>query len=296
MSKTLITISGPTAVGKTKLSIDLAMILNCEIISSDSRQFYKELSIGTAVPTKEELNKVKHHCIQHKSILESYSIKDFEKEALSIITNQFKTYKYVIMVGGSGLYMDAVIYGLDEFPKIDNKVRDNLNEKYKKFGIKYLQKALKKLDLNYYLQVDKKNPRRLIRALEVCVSSNKPYSSYLKRKKRNHLFNIFHIGIKKDRLELYDKINNRVDEMLKKGLLNEVKSLIKFKDLNVLNTIGYKELFLYLENKTTIERSVEEIKKNSRRFAKRQITWLNSKENIFWVDDKTNIEEIKNIL
>ncbi len=296
MSKTLITISGPTAVGKTKLSIDLAMILNCEIISSDSRQFYKELSIGTAVPTKEELNKVKHHCIQHKSILESYSIKDFEKEALNIITNQFKTYKYVIMVGGSGLYMDAVIYGLDEFPKIDNKVRDNLNEKYKKFGIKYLQKTLKKLDLNYYLQVDKKNPRRLIRALEVCISSNKPYSSYLKRKKRNHLFNIFHIGIKKDRLELYDKINNRVDEMLKKGLLNEVKSLIKFKDLNVLNTIGYKELFLYLENKTTIERSVEEIKKNSRRFAKRQITWLNSKENIFWVDDKTNIEEIKNIL
>ncbi len=296
MSKTLITISGPTAVGKTKLSIDLAMILNCEIISSDSRQFYKELSIGTAVPTKEELNKVKHHCIQHKSILESYSIKDFEKEALNIITNQFKTYKYVIMVGGSGLYMDAVIYGLDEFPKIDNKVRDNLNEKYKKFGIKYLQKTLKKLDLNYYLQVDKKNPRRLIRALEVCISSNKPYSSYLKRKKRNHLFNVFHIGIKKDRLELYDKINNRVDEMLKKGLLNEVKSLIKFKDLNVLNTIGYKELFLYLENKTTIERSVEEIKKNSRRFAKRQITWLNSKENIFWVDDKTNIEEIKNIL
>tara|TARA_B100000768_G_scaffold179780_1_gene198204 strand:- start:4377 stop:5267 length:891 start_codon:yes stop_codon:yes gene_type:complete len=296
VSKTLITISGPTAVGKTKLSIDLAMILNCEIISSDSRQFYKELSIGTAVPTKEELNKVKHHCIQHKSILESYSIKDFEKEALNIITNQFKTYKYVIMVGGSGLYMDAVIYGLDEFPKIDNKVRDNLNEKYKKFGIKYLQKTLKKLDLNYYLQVDKKNPRRLIRALEVCISSNKPYSSYLKRKKRNHLFNIFHIGIKKDRLELYDKINNRVDEMLKKGLLNEVKSLIKFKDLNVLNTIGYKELFLYLENKTTIERSVEEIKKNSRRFAKRQITWLNSKENIFWVDDKTNIEEIKNIL
>ena len=200
------------------------------------------------------------------------------------------------MVGGSGLYMDAVIYGLDEFPKIDNKVRDNLNEKYKKFGIKYLQKTLKKLDLNYYLQVDKKNPRRLIRALEVCISSNKPYSSYLRRKKRNHLFNIFHIGIKKDRLELYDKINNRVDEMLKKGLLNEVKSLIKFKDLNVLNTIGYKELFLYLENKTTIERSVEEIKKNSRRFAKRQITWLNSKENIFWVDDKTNIEEIKNIL
>ena len=296
MNKTLITISGPTAVGKTKLSIDLASILNCEIISCDSRQFYKELTIGTAVPIKEELNKVKHHCIQHKSILDSYTIKDFEKEALKIITNQFKTNKHVIMVGGSGLYMDAVIYGLDEFPDVDNKVRNNLNKKYKNFGIEYLQNQLKKLDSEYYSKVDKKNPRRLIRALEICITSKKPYSSYIGKKKRYHPFNIFHIGIKKDRLKLYDKINERVDEMLKKGLINEVKALIKFKDLNVLNTIGYKELFLYLENKTTIERSVEEIKKNSRRFAKRQMTWLNSKENIFWVDDKTNIEEIKNIL
>lgn len=296
MNKTLITISGPTAVGKTKLSIDLAMNLNCEIISSDSRQFYKELSIGTAIPTKKELIKVKHHCIQHKSITESYTIKDFEKEALNIITNQFKTNKYLIMVGGSGLYMDAVINGLDEFPDIDNKVRNKLNEMYQKFGIEYLQKKLKKLDSKYYSKVDKKNPRRLIRALEVCISSNKPYSSYTGKKKRNHPFNLFNIGIKKERAELYEKINMRVDDMVKKGLLNEVKSLIKFKDLNVLNTIGYKELFSYLENKTTIERSIEEIKKNSRRFAKRQITWLNSKENIFWVDNQTNIKEIKNML
>lgn len=296
MNKTLITISGPTAVGKTKLSIDLAKILNCEIISSDSRQFYKELSIGTAVPTKEELNKVKHHCIQHKSILESYTINDFEKEALNIINNQFKINNHVIMVGGSGLYMDAVIYGLDKFPEVDNKVRDDLNKKYKIFGIEYLQKHLKKLDSKYYLKVDKKNPRRLIRALEVCITSKKPYSSYIGGKKKDHPFKIFHIGLKKDRLELYDKINKRVDEMFKKGLLNEVKALIKFKDLNVLNTIGYKELFLFLENKTTIESSIQEIKKNSRRFSKRQMTWLNSKENIFWVDNKTNIEEIKNML
>ena len=257
MNKTLITVSGPTAIGKTKFAIDLAKFLNCEIISSDSRQFYKELSIGTAVPSKNELNAVKHHCIQHKSIQEIYTIKDFEQEALKIINNLFKKNKYVIMVGGSGLYMDAVVHGLDDLPKIDDEIRKTLNIKFKKFGIEYLKKELKKLDPKYFIKVDKNNPRRLIRALEVCLSSKKPYSSFIVGKKNNHSFNLFHIGLKLERNELYDRINSRVDQMIEKGLINEVKGLINFKNLNPLNTVGYKELFLFLDNKKTLEESTK---------------------------------------
>ena len=295
MNKTLITISGPTAIGKTKFAIDLAKFLNCEIISSDSRQFYKELSIGTAVPSKNELDAVKHHCIQHKSIQETYTIKDFEQEALKIINNLFKKNKYVIMVGGSGLYMDAVVHGLDDLPKIDDEIRKTLNIKFKKFGIEYLKKELKKLDPKYFIKVDKNNPRRLIRALEVCLSSKKPYSSFIVGKKNNHSFNLFHIGLKLERNELYDRINSRVDQMIEKGLINEVKGLINFKNLNPLNTVGYKELFLFLDNKKTLEESTKEIKKNTRRFAKRQMTWLRKKD-ILWISNTVKVEKIKNYL
>lgn len=295
MNKTLITVSGPTAIGKTKFAIDLAKFLNCEIISSDSRQFYKELSIGTAVPSKNELDAVKHHCIQHKSIQEIYTIKDFEQEALKIINNLFKKNKYVIMVGGSGLYMDAVVHGLDDLPKIDDEIRKTLNIKFKKFGIEYLKKELKKLDPKYFIKVDKNNPRRLIRALEVCLSSKKPYSSFIVGKKNNHSFNLFHIGLKLERNELYDRINSRVDQMIEKGLINEVKGLINFKNLNPLNTVGYKELFLFLDNKKTLEESTKEIKKNTRRFAKRQMTWLRKKD-ILWINNTVKVEKIKNYL
>lgn len=295
MNKTLITVSGPTAIGKTKFAIDLAKFLNCEIISSDSRQFYKELSIGTAVPSKNELDAVKHHCIQHKSIQEIYTIKDFEQEALKIINNLFKKNKYVIMVGGSGLYMDAVVHGLDDLPKIDDEIRKTLNIKFKKFGIEYLKKELKKLDPKYFIKVDKNNPRRLIRALEVCLSSKKPYSSFIVGKKNNHSFNIFHIGLKLDRNELYDRINSRVDQMIEKGLINEVKGLINFKNLNPLNTVGYKELFLFLDNKKTLEESTKEIKKNTRRFAKKQMTWLRKKD-VLWIENTVKVEKIKNYL
>ncbi len=295
MNKTLITVSGPTAIGKTKFAIDLAKFLNCEIISSDSRQFYKELSIGTAVPSKNELDAVKHHCIQHKSIQEIYTIKDFEQEALKIINNLFKKNKYVIMVGGSGLYMDAVVHGLDDLPKIDDEIRKTLNIKFKKFGIEYLKKELKKLDPKYFIKVDKNNPRRLIRALEVCLSSKKPYSSFIVGKKNNHSFNLFHIGLKLERNELYDRINSRVDQMIEKGLINEVKGLINFKNLNPLNTVGYKELFLFLDNKKTLEESTKEIKKNTRRFAKRQMTWLRKKD-ILWISNTVKVEKIKNYL
>ena len=291
--KTLITISGPTAVGKTKFSIDLAIILNCNIISCDSRQFYKELTIGTAVPSKKELKTVKHHCIHHKSILDTYTIKDFEKEVLIIINNEFKNNDYIIMSGGSGLYMDAVINGLDNFPKTDDKVRKQLNSELKKFGIEYLQKKLNKLDPLYYTNVDKQNPRRLIRALEICISSNKPYSSFIGKQKIIHEFNLFNMAMNIKREILYNKINLRVDKMIDDGLLEEVKTLINHKELNALNTIGYKELFLFIEKKLTFEQSIEEIKKNSRRFAKRQITWLKRKEDIIWVNNDVTPEEIK---
>ena len=288
MNKTLITISGPTAVGKTKFSIDLAKLLNCQIISCDSRQFYKELSIGTAIPSKKELNAVKHHYIHHKSINDTYTVKDFQKDALNKIKELFISDEFIILVGGSGLYMDAVIYGLDEFPEIDKKVRENLNLKLNKFGIIYLQKKLQKLDPEYYSKVDLKNPRRLIRALEVCISSNKPFSSYINKKKTKHPFKLFNIGIVMDRDKLYEKINSRVDHMFSQGLVNEVKGLIDFKNYNALKTLGYKELFQFIENKCTLNESIEEIKKNTRRYAKRQITWLKSKNDITYINSSTD--------
>ena len=293
MNKTLITISGPTAVGKTKFSIDLAKLLNCQIISCDSRQFYKEMSIGTAIPSKKELNAVKHHYIHHKSINDTYTVKDFQKDALNKIKELFNSDEFIILVGGSGLYMDAVIYGLDDFPEIDKKVRENLNLKLNKFGIIYLQKKLQKLDPEYYSKVDLKNPRRLIRALEVCISSNKPFSSYVNKKKTKHPFKLFNIGIVMDRDKLYEKINSRVDHMLSQGLVNEVKGLIDFKNYNALKTVGYKELFQFIENKCTLNESIEEIKKNTRRYAKRQITWLKSKNDITYINSSTDVKLVQ---
>ncbi len=293
MNKTLITISGPTAVGKTKFSIDLAKLLNCQIISCDSRQFYKELSIGTAIPSKKELNAVKHHYIHHKSINDTYTVKDFQKDALNKIKELFISDEFIILVGGSGLYMDAVIYGLDEFPEIDKKVRENLNLKLNKFGIIYLQKKLQKLDPEYYSKVDLKNPRRLIRALEVCISSNKPFSSYINKKKTKHPFKLFNIGIVMDRDKLYEKINSRVDHMFSQGLVNEVEGLIDFKNYNALKTVGYKELFQFIENKCTLNESIEEIKKNTRRYAKRQITWLKSKNDITYINSSSDAKLVQ---
>ena len=293
MNKTLITISGPTAVGKTKFSIDLAKLLNCQIISCDSRQFYKELSIGTAIPSKKELNTVKHHYIHHKSINDTYTVKDFQKDALNKIKELFISDEFIILVGGSGLYMDAVIYGLDDFPEIDKKVRENLNLKLNKFGIIYLQKKLQKLDPEHYSKVDLKNPRRLIRALEVCISSNKPFSSYINKKKTKHPFKLFNIGIVMDRDKLYEKINSRVDQMFSQGLVNEVKGLIDFKNHNALKTLGYKELFQFIENKCTLNESIEEIKKNTRRYAKRQITWLKSKNDITYINSSTDAKLVQ---
>jgi len=296
LKKKLITISGPTASGKTELSITLALNLNCSIISSDSRQFYKEMTIGTAVPSKYELSKVKHYCIQHKSINDNYTIKDFQIEALNIIKNELKINNNIIMVGGSGMYMDALIYGLDSFPEIIPEIRAEISSQYKDLGIKYLQNKLKNLDPEYFLKVDIHNHRRLIRALEVSLSSNKPYSSFLNNKKVNHDFKIINTAINCDRDILYERINDRVDEMLHRGLLNEVKSLVKFKNLRSMNTVGYKELFHYLENKTSFDDAVIEIKKNSRRFAKKQMTWLRNKKDIKWIKNNIEIDDFMNLI
>ena len=251
MKKKLITISGQTASGKTNLSIRLAQNLNCSIISCDSRQFYKEMSIGTAVPSKLELSKANHYFIHHKSVKDNYTVGDFQNDALKLIENLFKKDDYIILTGGSGMYMDAIVNGIDKFPKIKLGVRELLNEKHNSRGILFLKNKLKELDPEYYDIVDINNHRRLIRALEVCISTGKPYSSFLNKKNKKYDFESVNFGIKVDRELLYKKINYRVDKMISDGLIKEAKTLLNFKDLNPLNTVGYKELFEHFKGNLT---------------------------------------------
>jgi len=283
MNKVLISVVGPTAIGKTRLAIFLAQYFETEILSADSRQFFKEMSIGTAVPSKDELESAAHHFIQHKSITESYSVGDFEKDAISKLKELFKENNIVIMVGGSGLYVDAVTKGLDEFPKVADGVREKLNKELKEKGLEYLQSKLKQLDSEYYTKVDIYNPHRLVRALEVCISSGKSYSSFLNLPKKERAFKILTIGINAERSLIYDRINQRVDVMMENGLLKEVTTLHPYQNLNALQTVGYKELFQYLNGNWALEFAISEIKKNTRRFAKRQLTWFKKTENIKWV-------------
>lgn len=282
--KTLISIVGPTAIGKTKMAIAIAKHFQTEIISADSRQFFKELYIGTAVPTAKELGTVPHHFIQHKSIFDKYSVGEFEKEAISLLKQLFENHDMVVMVGGSGLYIDAVINGLDEFPVIDPSIRETLNKTLYEKGIKVLQKQLKELDRDYYTSMDIDNPHRLIRALEICIGSGKPYSTFLKKKNTSRPFKTIAIGLKADREIIYDRINQRVDIMLQQGLLEEVKNVFPYKTLNALQTVGYKELFKYLEGEWDLDFAIAEIKKNTRRFAKRQLTWYRKNESVIWFD------------
>lgn len=288
--KKLITISGPTASGKTDLSIKLASYLECSIISCDSRQFYKEMSIGTAVPTQLELSKIKHYCIQHKSIFDTYTVGDFRHETLLLLKKLFQNKDYVIITGGSGLYMDSIVKGIDFFPEINKNVREELNYNFNLKGIKYLQEQLSRLDPIYFSTVDINNQRRLIRALEVCISSGKPYSSFLNKRKNDYDFNIESFAIRTNRDVLYKRINARVDKMIEAGLINEVKKLFKHKNLNPLNTVGYKEIFEFIEKKVSLEQSIEKIKQNTRRYAKRQITWLKNKD-YKWIDSDIDLEE-----
>ncbi|UFH35132.1 tRNA (adenosine(37)-N6)-dimethylallyltransferase MiaA [Flavobacterium acetivorans] len=296
--KYLITIIGPTAIGKTSLSILLANHFNCEIISCDSRQFFKEMTIGTAVPNANELAAVPHHFIQNKSIFENYTVGDFEKEAIAKIEQLFETNNYVVLVGGSGLYVNAILKGFDEFPEIDPSVRTNVNTNYEKLGIAYLQEQLKNLDPAYFEKITTENPQtlqnpqRMMRFVEVCIGSRKPYSSFLNQKKNERNFTPILIGLEADRNVMYNRINQRVDIMMNEGLLQEAKKLYSNKDLNALQTVGYRELFSYFDNEFSLEFAIEEIKKNTRRFAKRQLTWFKRDENTKWFDFETPFEKI----
>tara|TARA_B100000900_G_scaffold416024_1_gene448553 strand:+ start:8371 stop:9288 length:918 start_codon:yes stop_codon:yes gene_type:complete len=296
MSKVLITLVGPTAVGKTALAIKLAKYYGSEIVSADSRQFYKELNIGTAKPSIHELSLVKHHLIGNISVSEEYNISDFEKDATNSINKAFKKNNHVILVGGSGLYINTVLYGLDKIPKVDISVRKKLNKEFDNNGIEKLVKKLKKLDPKIVKSIDLNNHRRIIRALEVCISTNKPYSSFLKTSIKKPKYNSIIIGLNLNRENLHSRINKRVDQMIDNGLVNEVKSLKIYEFYNSLNTIGYTEIFNYLNEKSTLENAIEKIKTNSRRYAKRQITWFKSNQNIKWFTDEYNFNEIIDVI
>ena len=298
MAKFLITIVGPTAIGKTALSISLAQHFNCDILSCDSRQFFKEMNIGTAVPSLEELALAKHHFIQNKSIFDTYNVGDFEKEAIAKLDELFLTNNLVILVGGSGLYVDAILKGFDTFPEISPDIRKTIQSNYEKLGIAYLQKQLQELDPTYFQKLalenpqTLQNPQRMMRFVEVCLGSGAPYSSFLNQKQNSRNFTPILIGLEAERTVIYDRINQRVDSMMNQGLLAEAKELFLYKELNALQTVGYRELFSFFEDEFTLEFAIEEIKKNTRRFSKRQLTWFKRNEGTKWFDYLTDKNEI----
>ncbi len=281
-SKTLIVIVGPTAVGKTALAIHVAEHFNTEIISADARQFFREMSIGTAKPTALELKQVKHHLINSHSVQEDYDVSRFEKDVLTTLESIFKKHDKAVMVGGSGMYIDVICNGMDHLPPADNELRASLKDVLEEKGIAALQDQLKVLDPDYHGQVDLLNPRRLIRAIEVCLLTGKKYSSFRKKEKIDRPFNIIQVGLEAERPELYERINARVDEMVKEGLVNEVQSLLPYRHLNALNTVGYKELFDYFDGKTSLPEAIDKVKQNTRNYAKRQLTWFKKEKDITW--------------
>jgi tRNA dimethylallyltransferase len=298
LKPTLISVVGPTAIGKTSLAISLAKKMNCEIVSCDSRQFYKEMKIGTAVPTIVELEQIRHHFIQHISIHDSYNVGDFEKDALDTLKELFKKNQIQIMVGGSGLYVDAVVKGLDTFPEIQAEIRKLVRDTYHISGLSYLQKTLKEKDPFYfqYLKINNpqtlKNPQRLMRFIEVCLGSGKPYSEFINKKKQNRDFNVITIGLEAPKDIMHERINDRVDLMISDGLVDEVERLLLNLHLNALQTVGYRELFPYFEGEIDLNTAVEEIKKNTRRFAKRQLTWFKRNPETIWFQYDTSQLEI----
>ena len=283
-NKTLIVVAGPTAVGKTVAAIKLAQQFNTVVVSADSRQFFREMSIGTAKPDESELVAAKHYFINSHSISESFSVGDFEKQGLALLDELFKVHDKVILAGGSGLYIKAICEGFDDLPVADISVREKLNRQLENEGITTLQKHLQQVDPDYYTQVDLNNPQRIIRALEVFETSGKPFSSYRNATVNKRPFNIIKLALDMPREKLYERINLRVDLMAKQGLIQEVKNLLPYRQLNALNTVGYSELFDYFDGKTSLDEALLLIKQNTRRFAKRQLTWFRKDKDFVWFD------------
>ena len=295
MKKLLVFVVGPTAIGKTSTAIDLATHFNTEIISCDSRQFYKEMNIGTAKPSQNEIKKIKHHLIGNISVNKDYNISEFTNDADVILRSILNKKNIAILVGGSGLYIESLIFGIDQIPEVSLDLRNKLNDDLKNNGIKFLQDQLKKIDPEILDKIDIKNPRRVIRALEICLTSKKKYSQIIDKTKKIPKYNFLCIGLDRNRKKLYEAIDKRVDNMVANGLVNEVKSLYKFRKNNALNTIGYKEIFEYIEGNDSLENCIEKIKVNSRRYAKRQLTWFRSKNYVKWFD-KPNLDELINYI
>ena len=294
--KTLLVIAGPTAIGKTAFAIELAKRYDTEIVSADSRQFYREMAIGTAKPTIAEQSEAKHHFINSHSIFDTFTAGDYEKEALALLDHLFTKHNLVIMVGGSGLFIKAVCEGFDEFPEIEPAIRNKLNQDFETNGLASLQERLKEADPSYFELVDISNPQRVIRALEVIESTGIPYSSFRKANAKERPFNIIKLGLNLPREQLYQRINQRVDNMMTDGLLEEIKQLLPYQHLNPLNTVGYTELFDFMAGKHTLEEAISLIKQNTRRFAKRQLTWFRKDAEIVWLNAEQPTIDFENWL
>ena len=296
MKKTLIVITGPTAVGKTALCLDLATHLGIPIINADSRQIYRELKIGTAQPTEEQMQQVKHYFVGTLGLEDYYSASLFEQQVLELLDQLFQLHDYALITGGSMMYIDAVCDGIDDIPTIDDETRTLMKQRLANEGLKALVEELRQLDPEYYEIVDRQNPRRVVHALEICTMTGKTYTSFRKREKRQRPFHIVKIGLNREREELYDRINQRVDQMMELGLLEEAKRLYPLRHLNALNTVGYKEMFDYLEGHWSLEEAVERIKGNTRRYARKQLTWYKKDEHIHWFHPQDKEEIIRYIM
>ena len=291
MDKTLIIIAGPTAVGKTDTALWLAQKLNTEVISADSRQIFKEMQIGTARPKKEELNGIPHYFLGNKSVKDYFNAYMYETEALQLLEKLFRKYDVLIMVGGSGLYIDAIVNGIDEIPTVIPQIRNAIFQWYKQQGLGKIQALLQKLDPEYYKKADINNPMRILKALEITIQANRPYSSFLTGKAKKRPFKIIMLGLDMPRYLLYERINKRVDQMIEQGLVEEAKQLLPMRHYTALNTVGYKEIFDYLDGKISLSEAVDLIKRNTRKYARRQLTWFRRYKQMKWFNpmDKTQI-------